>query len=140
MVHTRRNKTLRQDTTRIDIKEIYNMSIKYLINDSTANVSLVGGAVLVPRGGYTAVPAARAEHEEVIAASLRGWISITDTQPGGISPAGTVSPIEAELAKDPFEGSTTYPGKGEDPEPVKVEDTADTQAAPASKTTRTAKK
>ena len=116
------------------------VTVKFLVNESTSNVSLIGGAVLVPRGGYAPVPAVRAEHEEVIAASLRGWISISDTEPG-IDPKGVPSTIEAEIAKSPYEGSTTYPGKEEEKkEDAPVQAGGDEQASPAPAAKKTAAK
>ena len=82
--------------------------MKFLINKSTAHVSLLGNQLLLAIGGNATISDADAENSEIIDAARRGWIDIVDVEPPVAEPVTPSFKFENE---DPtIKGSLTFPG------------------------------
>ena len=79
--------------------------MKYVINETKTNVSLVGGKYLIPIGGWTEMRDDHANSEEVGEAVRRGWIKIALVQPGTVEEFKPDLPIEKAV----IHGSTEFP-------------------------------
>ena len=83
--------------------------MKYATNKSTGNASFFDGKLLIPIGGYRLIPEEYEDHEDIKGAVLRGWIILSDTEPGTSSEGPGLPTIEFE--KNPTQGSLYPPGK-----------------------------
>lgn len=77
--------------------------IEYLVNQTTTNLVLKGGAVDIHRGGHRIYTDSLRSDPSVEYAIDREWLSVTDVEPKGTKVV--VEPIEIQITT-PFQGMT----------------------------------
>lgn len=83
------------------------MTLKYIINKTDSNVSLVDSRFLVPKGGWIDVNEEVATHADVIDAKRKGWVEIQDYAPGT---AAEGPKVDIKFQNDALKGSALPPG------------------------------
>lgn len=109
-------------------------STHVLVNKTTTNVSLEGGRISIPAGGWVHVTSKDIESDHVVQAARRGWIHIQHSEPG--TPASPEK-TPVEIVQSPNAGSTTFPADHVKPKQVERAETvpANPQAAPTTSST-----
>lgn len=108
---------------------------QFLVNKLDSKLTVKGGYIEIPIGGYAPIHPSDAEDPSIIWALTRDWASITDKEPEGKVQAAVE--VEVEVTK-PYEGMTAEELKADnDAQAAKAaeakEEPKAEEAAPAAK-------